>query len=339
MLDAKIADLLRPVARHGYITAHDAYQYAEKAYGLNGLGVVAVSPDRPAGAASLAALRQAIETKGAVCLFAETQFSPPLAKMLADEFGLRTAEINPLGTDTDLAVGGYGTMMNTLATTIARCLSGSWWGVMAPCVLPKAYGKNYRGRSWVVKKRKHVGLRDREGDRVDVLMPVYNAAPYIEQAIGSIVSQTHENWRLLIQDDGSTDDSLSLARACASRDSRIEILPPFATNRGVGAAANALLGAVRGDFVTWQDADDYSDPRRLAMQVDFLNSHPAFGAVGTGVQIVSVTGHPLIQETYPQDPCVHKKDPSLCCSSVMSRRDAAAFAGLFLYDYGGRSRW
>ena len=88
--------------------------------------------------------------------------------------------------------------------------------------------------------------RPPQPDRVDVLMPVYNAAPYIEQAIGSIVSQTHENWRLLIQDDGSTDDSLSLARACAARDSRIEILPPLCDQPGGGGGGQRALDGGAG---------------------------------------------------------------------------------------------
>ncbi len=136
-LDAEIADALRPVARRGYVVAHDAYQYFENRYQLHPLGFVAVSPDRPPGAASMRALRNSIAASGPLCLFTETQFSPRVTGTLADEFGLQTARLDPLAPPTDLsqsgsdhrasdpvitASGNYFAMMRHLAVTMAGCL-------------------------------------------------------------------------------------------------------------------------------------------------------------------------------------------------------------------------
>ncbi len=165
-------------------------------------------------------------------------------------------------------------------------------------------------------------------------MPVYNAGGYIRAAIESIVAQSYGDWRLLIQDDGSTDDSLAIAQQYADGDKRIVLLPPFATNKGTGAACNALLAVVTGDFVTWQDADDLSRFDRLQQQVDFLNGHEEFGAVGTGITRIDAGGRSLGDESFPQDPECHRIDPELACASVMSRREAASHAGLMRHDGG-----
>ncbi len=69
----------------------------------------------------------------------------------------------------------------------------------------------------------------RSSSQVDILMPVYNAGGYIRAAIESILAQNYGDWRLLIQDDGSTDDSLAIAQQYADGDKRISycrLLPP-----------------------------------------------------------------------------------------------------------------
>ncbi len=86
--------------------------------------------------------------------------------------------------------------------------------------------------------------------------------------------------------------------------------------------------------MTWQDADDLSRSDRLQQQVDFLNGHEEFGAVGTGITRIDAGGRSLGDESFPQDPDHHRIDPELACPSVMSRREAASHAGLMRHDGG-----
>lgn len=99
---------------------------------------------------------------------------------------------------------------------------------------------------------------------VSVIMPVYNAADTIEQAVWSVLKQTHRNLELLIVDDASIDNTLSVV--ASFDDPRIELLR-LDRNGGPGAARNAALDIARGDWVTLIDADDLWDTRRIEVML------------------------------------------------------------------------
>ena len=114
---------------------------------------------------------------------------------------------------------------------------------------------------------------------VSVILTSYNCAPFLDQAVGSIVDQTWRDWELLISDDGSTDGSQDKLRDWAARDPRIGLfVQPH--NLGLVRNYNFLFGQATGDLVAIQDADDWSDPTRLARQVAML-ADPAFVLCGT----------------------------------------------------------
>lgn len=113
---------------------------------------------------------------------------------------------------------------------------------------------------------------------VTVLMPVYNAAPYVRLAIESILEQTYADFELLIIDDGSTDTSQEVIRSYA--DPRIRLLEN-GENQGLTRTLNAGLEAARAELIARQDADDLSLPRRLEKQVAFMEAHPAIALLGT----------------------------------------------------------
>jgi glycosyltransferase involved in cell wall biosynthesis len=113
---------------------------------------------------------------------------------------------------------------------------------------------------------------------VTVLMPVYNNAPYIKDAVGSILSQSMTDFELLVIDDGSTDGSAEVLEAF--RDPRLKVARN-AENLGVARTLNRGLDMARGDYVARMDGDDISLPRRLERQVDFLENNPDVGVCGT----------------------------------------------------------
>ncbi len=110
--------------------------------------------------------------------------------------------------------------------------------------------------------------------KVSVLMPAYNAEDTIAYAMESVLNQTWRNLELIVVDDGSTDDTWSVIQSMAAQDTRV-IPVRHAMNRGAYSARNAALLRATGDFITVNDADDWSHPERIAVQVTDLldNDH------------------------------------------------------------------
>jgi glycosyltransferase involved in cell wall biosynthesis len=104
---------------------------------------------------------------------------------------------------------------------------------------------------------------------VSIMMPAYNAAQFIGQAIDSVLAQSYQNWDLIIVDDGSTDDTASIARGYT--DLRIRLVSQV--NGGESAARNTALVHMRGDLFAFLDADDCYLPQHLAETVSYLNQH------------------------------------------------------------------
>lgn len=117
--------------------------------------------------------------------------------------------------------------------------------------------------------------------RVTVLMPVYNAAPFLAEAIRSILFQTFTDFEFLIIDDGSTDESVAIIEAC--QDSRIRLVSN-GSNLGLVASLNRGLDLARGEYIARMDADDISLPERLERQVHFMDDHPKVGVCGCWVR-------------------------------------------------------
>ena len=104
-------------------------------------------------------------------------------------------------------------------------------------------------------------------------MAVYNAAPYLAEAIESVQGQTFPDWELLCVDDGSQDDSLEILRSFAASDTRIRVFSGYG-NQGPAKARNTALSASRGEYVMMLDADDWLSPDALAEAVAVFRSHP-----------------------------------------------------------------
>lgn len=113
--------------------------------------------------------------------------------------------------------------------------------------------------------------------RVTVLMPVYNAGPYLRQAVLSIVRQTFTDWELLIIDDASTDDAI--AGIGDIDDSRIRVIRN-PRNLGLAATLNVGIDLARGEFIARMDQDDIAYPERLARQIEMLQSDRDLDLVG-----------------------------------------------------------
>ncbi len=120
---------------------------------------------------------------------------------------------------------------------------------------------------------------------VSVVLPYFNAENTLERAVESILSQTFPSFEILLVNNNSTDQSLTIAQYLAQKDSRIRLLNE--PKQGVDHAMNCGLENSRGRFIARMDADDIAHPQRLEKQVRFLNENPGIGLVGSFVKYVS----------------------------------------------------
>ncbi|MER9678861.1 glycosyltransferase [Mesorhizobium sp. M0184] len=135
---------------------------------------------------------------------------------------------------------------------------------------------------------------------VSVLLPIYNAGPYLAAALGSVLRQDYERLEVIAIDDGSTDNSLQILQKYRQADNRISIISR--ENRGLIATLNEGLAVARGDLVARMDADDIAYPRRLSRQVALFNQQPDLALCGAGFdtllgnRIVRGSPDPIFQD-------------------------------------------
>ena len=99
---------------------------------------------------------------------------------------------------------------------------------------------------------------------ISVIMPAFNAAPHIGQSIQSVLAQTFDDWDLIVVDDGSTDETATVAGSFS--DSRIRCLRR--ENGGQAAARNTGIVNTQGEFIAFLDADDLWLPEKLDRQIE-----------------------------------------------------------------------
>ncbi|MCB9170786.1 MAG: glycosyltransferase family 2 protein [Flavobacteriales bacterium] len=118
--------------------------------------------------------------------------------------------------------------------------------------------------------------------RVSVLIPVFNKATFVKEAVRSVLDGSWKDLEVVAVDDASTDDSLRILEDIGDR--RIRIVR-HASNLGPAAAANTGIAAARGEYIVRLDADDIAVPERIARQVAFMDAHPDVGASGGWLQL------------------------------------------------------
>lgn len=118
--------------------------------------------------------------------------------------------------------------------------------------------------------------------RVSILLPVWNAGETLAVCLRSLARQREADWECVLVDDGSSDDSLAIARAAAARDPRIRVLAR--SHEGLVPALNAGARACRAPLVARMDADDWMHRDRLSLQCALLERAPGLDAVGSFVR-------------------------------------------------------
>jgi len=126
-----------------------------------------------------------------------------------------------------------------------------------------------------------VALMRESGPLISVLLPVYNGAPYLAEAIESILCQSYGNFELIIVNDGSNDGSAAIM----SKYNDVRIRAYHQGNKGLAATLNRAITLSNGDYLARQDQDDVSFPNRFKKQISFLEANRQYGMVGTWASI------------------------------------------------------
>lgn len=135
--------------------------------------------------------------------------------------------------------------------------------------------------------------------RVSVIMPAFNAAPYLRQAIESVLGQRFTDLELIVVDDGSTDETAQIAHGLAADDRRLKVLSQPNSGRPA-PGRNRALAVAAGEYVSFLDADDYYAPDRVGTLVAALDRHRHWVAAFHDLIYVDRDGRPR-EGTYLTD--------------------------------------
>ena len=158
--------------------------------------------------------------------------------------------------------------------------------------------------------------------KVSIIMGIYNCADTLEEAIESIIAQTFKGWKLIMCDDGSTDNTYEIALRYAQRYNNIWVYKNQ-KNRGLNYTLNRCLEYADTEYIARMDGDDISLPTRLEKQISFLEEHTEFEIVSSSMISFDDNGEWGVY-TNPERPTRESfiKGSPFCHAPCMVRREA-----------------
>ena len=134
-------------------------------------------------------------------------------------------------------------------------------------------------------------MKQQKAPEISVIMGIYNQQneEYLEQAIRSVLRQTFPNFEFIIYDDGSNEEVAARLEEYARQDERIRLIRD-PKNRGLAYSLNACIDVAKGKYLARMDDDDISEPNRLQVQLDFMESHPEVAFVGCNAKLIDQEG-------------------------------------------------
>lgn len=167
---------------------------------------------------------------------------------------------------------------------------------------------------------------------VSVVIPTYNRAELLRDAVLSVLGQTFRDFELIVVDDGSTDNTETVMRGFD--DPRLIYLAQ--PNRGRSAARNRALATAKGQFMAFLDSDDLYLNDKLERQVAFMAAHPEVDMVYTAAICVDKDGRPLSRQIYTAEAegDIYRKvaffqPVTITLPTVMLRRAVLEAVGVF----------
>jgi glycosyltransferase involved in cell wall biosynthesis len=157
---------------------------------------------------------------------------------------------------------------------------------------------------------------------ITCIIPAYNAARYLGEAIDSVHSQTLRPEEIIVVDDGSTDATPTIAGEYGE-----SVILLRQTNGGRAAACNRGLRAARGEFIAFLDADDLWEPEKLERQMVCLQKQPALACCVTGIQ--NFVSPELRGPRDRMNPALFRERPGFLLQTLLARRSLLDRIGAF----------
>lgn len=158
--------------------------------------------------------------------------------------------------------------------------------------------------------------------KISIGIPFFNAECYLEGAIKSIIQQSLKDWELILVDDGSTDNSLDIARSFAQKDTRIRVISD-SLNKKLPYRLNQIIKESKGEYIARMDADDLIHPDRLRIQLEFLENNKNFDLVSTGLISINdknqIKGIRKVDEIYSEFSEIKRHYP-IVHASILARK-------------------
>lgn len=168
--------------------------------------------------------------------------------------------------------------------------------------------------------------------RITVLVGIYNCASTLGEALDSLMTQTYKDFKVVLCDDGSKDDTLKVANEYAHRFDNIIVIRNE-KNMGLNFTLNHCLEYADTEYVARMDGDDLSLPRRFEKEIEFLDSHPDYAIVSCPMICFDENGD---FKTGKGDGDVTKKDflhgSPICHAPSMTRTEAIKNVGGYAVD-------
>lgn len=164
---------------------------------------------------------------------------------------------------------------------------------------------------------------------VSIVMAVHNGEPHLRLALDSLLAQTYAQLEIVVVDDASTDASPAILAGCD--DPRLTVITNPA-QRGLASSLNLGLARASGDYLARMDADDIAHPRRIELQLAYMESHPETGLLGTACRLIDDDGTVLGTARHPENDTAMRWRalfaPPLAHPSAMIRGDVWRRHGL-----------
>ncbi len=129
-----------------------------------------------------------------------------------------------------------------------------------------------------------------EEPRISVIMGIYNCAPTLAEALDSLLAQTYQDFKVIMCDDGSMDNTIEVAQSYVDRYPGKFILIRNERNLKLAATLNHCLEYADTEYVARMDGDDLCDPKRFEIQLEFLDNHPEYSHISTSMKLFDEDG-------------------------------------------------
>lgn len=152
---------------------------------------------------------------------------------------------------------------------------------------------------------------------VSIITAIYNSSDFISETIESVISQQYTDWEMIIIDDFSDDNSVSIVQSYMKKDSRIKLIE-LLENAGPAVARNTGIRAAKGRYISFLDSDDVWKPEKLSTQISFMKKHNVAFCF-SGYDKIDESGKVIGENKVPQRITYHqllKKNVIGCLTAV-----------------------